>query len=232
MKQLTALFLILILAISVGLTSAQDEMDSAENADSDIFSLLLQESISGTMSENEDGTYTLVAEVGELGDVIIIQPALRGIEIVNLPNLLSDWGTVEGLSATATLNHSEGIVDMQLSAPSYDVENGEITFSAEVTSVFDVQGLTEKAEVPMSFEDATLVTELSGEFNLALLEAENDNIRFAGCEAETETYYGLVANYNVAVERGAASGTLFRWASVTERLLVANGCSFEDRFDG
>ncbi len=185
MKKLLTFALLIGLFSVFAVAQAQDlpdvEIDDLETEPSAIRSLLLQEGLSGAFTENDDDSFTLTVNVGELGDVVTILPSVPSTEIVNLINLLNDWGTVEDLTANGTLSFEEGTVQMDLTAPRYDAETGEITFTALNLQVFDAEGLTDKVEVPAEFSNANLLTQFSAGFQLEILNVEADGIRAVDC---------------------------------------------------
>ena len=234
MKKLMNLLLLALLALSVSVVAAQDG-DTMEGEETFVARLLLQDDISGTMTENEDGTYTLTIMVEELGDVETILPFANRLQEINLITFLNEWGATENANM-ATLSHEDGLIELSLSAPSYDAEANSITFTAEVLQAYDVLGDAEKAEVPAEFSNADLLHQFTSDFETALASVEENVVRFTSCEVDVPSYYSMVQIFNSMRDSGQVDPRSISWyassVQTKEDQIRGEGCQFNDIFSG
>ena len=159
---------LLILALILPLTpaGAQEEVEIAE----DLSGFYTVNATSGALAPNDgDETYTLTLQgVPETLAVVVDKPYLFAWRVSTL-FLIGNWAAAPGdLEASAVLEVDGVTVWLTLTAPAYDDEAQTLSFTAQVTGVYNEDD-TKETKAPESFETAALFIYTDHDFEASLL---------------------------------------------------------------
>lgn len=171
MSKFIRLFMLTVLTVlPLSVILAQDEAE----ADTALNGTWVQSATSGNFTEAEE-TDTYILTLATSSDAVQWIETSDSLRAGSYPAIefQGDWDfaaqemdlTVEGILTTQTET-----ITLLLSAPVYD--DGMFSYTVTVASIqpFDPEADAEKAELPMSFDEATLFIPFTEEFLQALLD--------------------------------------------------------------
>lgn len=166
--------LALLLLSSLLLSTAYAQEEAGESSGFTIY--LVQDASAGTLTLEEDDSYTLaLADAPETAQLLQTAPTLGAGELT-LEFLLSGWQLSEGLAAPAVLSGSGFSLVLRLSAPRLSDE-GLLLYSAAVEA-YEADGEQEdKLPDLLNFGAATLFIEADGAFYRSIWDGVIESIR-------------------------------------------------------
>lgn len=129
----------------------------------------------GTLTDNEDGTYTLTLEGVSERVSYLSRASVLNTGAVELAGLADAWASVEGLTARAVVTIGDVTVVMTVGAPTFDVLAGTLTYTGELLSVNGADA------APTEFETASVFVQAAADFT-EQMGAAADEIGLRACK--------------------------------------------------
>ena len=170
-KRVGLFFVAMILVLSVGFVSAQDNRATAFTAPENLTGIMVQEISSGAFVANDDGTYNLIInDASEVNAWAISQPAF---EVAQYPTveMASDWAFAEDLEVTATLALGEVFIELTLSNPAFDADTNVFSYTASINSTLGLEEGKDGLVMPETFSNGSLFVLLDASFVNDLINA-------------------------------------------------------------
>lgn len=193
-------------------TIAINAQDTEEVAEFDISFMMIQEADAGTLSANEDDTFTLtLTGFSEETSWFFEDGRLTGLAQTNL--IIEAWNaSEEPLAIRTALNFAETArMITVLSNPEYDASSSSITYSAIIINQDDFVNNKGDVAIPETFESLTLMP-IMDQDEFAIFEA---NFQIMQEEASEEDF-----DFSLLMVQKAQSGTLASHADDTFTLTL------------
>jgi len=134
---------------------------------------------SGTLTDNEDGTFTLTLEGVSERVSYLSRAAVLNAGAVELAGLADAWASVEGLTARAVVTIGDVTVVLTVGAPTFDVLAGTLTYTGELLSVNGADA------APTEFEAASVFVQAAADFTEQMGAAADEiGLRCKQCQGE------------------------------------------------
>jgi hypothetical protein len=192
MKSVRVIFLVLILALTVPLSSAVAQDDGNTDVEPVIAAVYYIPASGGSFAAEGDGYLLTLSDVASQVAWIMSKPSLI-LQQHDTANLAAQWGVAQDLMTDAVLEVNGWNIQMTLGSPTY--ENGTLTFMAYNPEI--VAPGVKEPELPTTFGSASLSVLWTLEFQQSMISAvfESEGIRTATTEecdaakAEWDTYW-------------------------------------------